>query len=547
MRELQRPLELRFNARKLRADVSRRSVPRSLGLQPSVVRGARFRLVAIRCVVASVLAATLALLNPTRVTAQSNVPQTNLVPIGPSAAAPFPNAGGNFSRPNTPANPFPSTASPGSPFANPAAPAPGGFGSFDPYAPATPGSGFGNNLGAGVNVTPIGPPTPISPGGGFQGGGFPGGPAAPPPSGGLFGGLFSRPASSPFPSSSLNAPIINAPPIGGPVYGGYDNANVYGQPGPSGIAPAFPGNGFPSGAFPSSSPNTLFPGGIFSGGSIFNNTDPSTQFSAYRLLQGPRLRHAFVGTGDSADDLSTNDTDASLVFAFPNFLYSTQPLYVVPSFSLHLWDGPDSSTGADLPSSAYSAFIDAGWNSDPTQIFSTEFGIRVGAFSDFDTFNDDSIRVLGKALANFRLTPNSTLKGGVYYVDRNTIKLLPAGGLLYQPNPFTRLDLFFPQPKLAQYWRTIGTRDVWWYVAGDYGGGNWTVTRDGGGEDSVDINELRLLAGFEWGQSDAIRAGKRTGFFEIGYAFDRELRYRFNPADDLKLDDGILFRLGIGY
>jgi hypothetical protein len=540
MRELQRRLELRFSAGKVRAEVSRHLVSRGFWLPTAVLHWSR--LVAIRCVVAMVSTATLVSLGAASVTAQSSVPQTNLVPIGPSATTPFPNAGGNFSRPNPPANPFPSTVNPGPPFANPAAPAPGAFGSFDPYAPAAPGSGFGNNLGAGVNITPIGPPTPISPGGGFQVG-----PAAPATSGGLFGGLFSRPASSPFPSSSLNAPIINAPPIGGPVYGGFDNANVYGQPGPSGIAPGFPGTGFPSGAFPSSSPNTLFPGGIFSGGSIFNNSDPSNQFSAYRLLQGPRLRHAFVGTGDSADDLSSNDTDASLVFAFPNFLYSTQPLYVVPSFSLHLWDGPDSSTGADLPSSAYSAFIDAGWNSDPTQIFSTEFGIRIGAFSDFDTFNDDSIRVLGKALANFRLTPNSTLKAGVYYVDRNTIKLLPAGGLLYQPNPFTRLDLFFPQPKLAQYWRTIGTRDVWWYVAGDYGGGNWTVTRDGGGEDSVDINELRLLAGFEWGQSDAIRAGKRTGFFEIGYAFDRELRYRFNPADDLKLDDGILFRLGIGY
>jgi hypothetical protein len=475
--------------------------------------------------------------------AQSGVPQTNLVPIGPPS--------GNFSRPGLPNSQFPSTSAPGStatgslapafnsaPF-NQSLPPTSGYGSFDPYASVTPGSGFGapgGNFGGGVNITPIGPPTPISPGGGFN-------PSTgnTPSGGGLFGGIFSRPASGP-----LNAPIINAPPIGGQVYGGYDNANVYGQPGPS--VYGAPGSAFPSTAFPSSSPTTLFPGGIMSGGSIFNSSDPSNQFSAYRLLQGPRLRHTFVGAGDGADDLSTNDTDVSLVFAFPNFLYSTQPLYIVPSFSLHLWNGPESSTGADLPPSAYSGFIDVGWNSDPNQIFSTELGVRVGAFTDFDTFNSDSVRYLGKALANFRLTPNSTLKGGVYYLDRNKIKLVPAGGLLYQPNPYTRLDIFFPQPKLAQYWRTIGTRDVWWYVAGDYGGGSWTITRDGTkGEDSVDINELRLLAGFEWGQSDAIRAGRRTGFFEVGYAFDREIEYRRNPADNLSLDDGVIFRLGIGY
>ena len=481
--------------------------------------------------------------------AQSGVPQTNLVPIGPTGGA----VGGNFARPGVSTNPFPSTTSP--PAFNPAplnpapfnpaptnptpfnpAPTSGGFGSFDPYASVNPGGGFGRNFGGGVNVTPIGPPTPITPGGGINLG-----LGTSPPSGGIFGGLFGRTASG-----QLNAPIINAPPIGGNVYGGYDNANVYGQPGPSGFAA--PGNAFPGTAFPSSSPTTLFPGGIMSGGSIFNRNDPSNQFSAYRLLQGPRLRHTFVGSGDGNDDLNTNDTDASLIFAFPNFLYSTQPLYVVPSFSLHLWDGPQSSTGADLPSSAYSGFIDVGWNSDPNQIFSTELGVRVGAFTDFDTFNSDSIRVLGKALANFRLTPNSTLKGGVYYLDRNSVKLVPAGGLLYQPNPYTRLDIFFPQPKLAQYWRTIGTRDVWWYIAGDYGGGSWTIRRDGGkGEDSVDINELRALAGFEWGQSDKIRAGRRTGFFEVGYAFERELEYRRNPADDIDLDDGIIFRLGIGY
>ncbi len=532
MNFLQRLLPFQISGRELRAGVSRSFVALLLCLATGLLAGV-----------------------PTA-SAQSNVPQTNLVPIGPPS--------GNFARPGVLGNQFPSTAAPSfpaprfpssnfsqaptsqpppafnppafnpptfsSPATTPAAPAIGGLGSFDPYASVGPSG----NFGAGVNITPIGPPTPITPGGPFS----PGTGNAP-LAGGLFGGLFSRPASGP-----LNAPIINSPPIGGPVYGGFDNANVYGQP-----PPGF-GNGgaFPSNAFPSSSPSTLFPGGILSGGSIFSGSDPSNQFSAYRLLQGPRFRHTYVGSGNDSDALNTNDTDVSLVFAFPNFLYSTQPLYVVPSFSLHLWDGPRSSTGADLPESAYSGFIDVGWNSDPNQIFSTELGVRVGAFTDFDTFNSDSIRVLGKALANFRLTPNSTLKGGVYYVDRNSIKLLPAGGLLYQPNPYTRLDLFFPQPKIAQYWRTIGTRDVWWYVVGDYGGGSWTITRDNGkGEDSADINELRVLAGFEWGQSDAIRAGRRTGFFEVGYAFEREIEYRRNPADDLNLDDGIIFRLGIGY
>ena len=191
--------------------------------------------------------------------------------------------------------------------------------------------------------------------------------------------------------------------------------------------------------------------------------------------------------------------------------------------------------------------MDVGWQSDPNQIFSTELGVRVGAFTDFDTFNSDSIRVLGKALAHFRLSPVSTFKLGVYYVDRNKVKLLPAAGILWQPNPFTRLDLFFPRPKISRYWRTVGTRDVWWYLSGDYGGGAWTVSRRDGSEDNVDINELRAMFGMEWGSSDLLRAGRRTAFMEIGYAFDREIEYRNNPLDNIDPDDGIVFRLGIGY
>ena len=203
--------------------------------------------------------------------------------------------------------------------------------------------------------------------------------------------------------------------------------------------------------------------------------------------------------------------------------------------------------GADLPPQTYSGFLDAGWNSDPNRILGTELGVRVGAFTDFDHFNSDSLRVIGKGLVNFRLTPASTVKLGVYYLDRLDWKLLPAGGVLYQPNPYTRFDIFFPQPKLARYLRTIGTRDVWWYLAGDYGGGSWTIERTDGTEDQFDLNDLRAILGLEWGFSESIRRGSRTGFAEIGYVFDRELIYRVDPADNLKLDDGVMFRLGLGY
>ena len=106
------------------------------------------------------------------------------------------------------------------------------------------------------------------------------------------------------------------------------------------------------------------------------------------------------------DDLGINDFDFSVVAAFPNFLFSTQPLYVAPSFSLHLWSGPSAPAG-DLPANAYSAFLDFGWSSDPTKPFGGEIGVRPGVFTDFNTFNTYSMRIMGQGLFRIQTTPTT--------------------------------------------------------------------------------------------------------------------------------------------
>ena len=355
-------------------------------------------------------------------------------------------------------------------------------------------------------------------------------PGTPPPAsygGSLFPGLA--------PAATAGFPAAPPPTAYPPAYG-----TAPGMP---------PATVYPPEAYPNAAPSTLFPGGVFngpSGGGYLGGISAGLP-EPLRLIQGPRLRHTWLAGGDDPRDLEINDTDVSVAIAFPSFLYSGQPLYVLPSFSLHMWDGPDGAIGADLPAQAYSAFLDSGWQSDPMQMAGLELGLRVGVFSDFETFNSDSLRVMGKALGIFRLSPTTTLKAGAMYVDRNDLKVIPAGGLLWQPTPYKRYDIFFPNPKFSHFHRTFGTYDTWWYLAGEYGGGAWTITRTDGTEDSIDINDLRVLLGLEWGRSDLIRAGKRTGFVEIGYVFDREVEYLSDPADNFDPNDTFLIRAGIGY
>ncbi len=410
--------------------------------------------------------------------------------------------------------------------------------------------------------------------------------------------------TSPYPQAQPNV----MPGQAGPAYNGpaippnYNTSPYNGYPGFNGATPVMPGAGpsgvvgaypysngtiAPPGAYPNGAPSALFPGaypqtgyGYQSGSSWFRNPfasgqpgsisapgnlvlPPGTSWGNWnpqgttmtdawgnpqfmRLFQGPRFRQSWIyGSQDDAA-LQINDSDLALAFAIPNFLYSTQPLYLLPSFSLHQWSGP-RGPNADLPALAYSAFLDSGWQSDPNRIFGAELGLRVGVFSDFNTYTSDSLRIMGRAIGRLRFTPTTTLKAGVIYYDRNQIKLLPAGGILFQPNPETRFDLFFPEPKLAHYLSTVGTLDTWWYLAGFYGGGAWTVERTSGVTDSVDINDIRVMLGIEWGRNEQMRDGKRYGFAEIGYVFQRELVYKYAPQDNIDLQDSFMLRAGIGY
>lgn len=373
----------------------------------------------------------------------------------------------------------------------------------------------------------------------------------------LPGGSSQQPAGS-FGGLLSGSPVTAAPaPTFGPGNPGF-TGTPYGQGGLGQTAygsPPYPGqpygtqvlppSGYPPEAYPSGAPNTLFPGGVYGGG-LFNGGQING-LSAFRIMQGPRIRHGWIRGGDGAKSLQMNETDVSVAFAFPNFLYSGQPAYVAPSFGLNLLAGPQSSSGADLPGQVYSAYLDSGWQSDPNQMLSVDLGLRVGVFSDFDSHGSDSFRAMGRGLAHFRLSPFSTFKGGVYYIDRERADWLPAVGILYQPTPLKRYDIFFPEPKLAHYFTTLGTQDVWGYVAGEYGGGAWTVRRESGQDDFVDISDFRLLLGLEWGRNDLIRQGRRTGFFEVGYVFERELYYKRNPQDNISPSDTFMLRVGLGY
>ena len=295
-------------------------------------------------------------------------------------------------------------------------------------------------------------------------------------------------------------------------------------------------------ATPGSTPPALLP------------QDPRFQFGPQggtftrmkKLVQEVRLDYVWM-PGGGAGGLGINDAELSATFAFP-FLYNTEtPILVTPGFAMNYWDGPITTVTqpADLPPHTFDAYLDAAWNPQVTPWFGGELDFRIGVYSDFSRITNESIRYMGSGYAVLSFTPSFKVKAGMMYLDRNYVKLLPAGGLIWTPNADVRFDILFPDPKITKRLTTVGNTEWWCYMRGEYGGGSWTIERaalPGNPQDSFDYNDMRFALGVEF-----IRLNGLTGLFEVGVAFERELRYRRNDPSVFHADTAVFVRGGLAY
>lgn len=268
-----------------------------------------------------------------------------------------------------------------------------------------------------------------------------------------------------------------------------------------------------------------------------------------RFLDELRLDYVFIAARGSKR-FGTNDLELSSSFAIPAFGNTQTPFYVTPGFAFHWWKGPVSTSGpppvgilADLPPRVYDAWLDAAWNPQITPQLGGELAFRIGVYSDFSEVTAESLRYTGKGYVVVGITPNLKAKGGIVYLDRVRIKVLPAGGLVWTPNPDVQLDILFPDPRIARRLTTIGNTEWWIYARGEYGGGSWTVKPDAGDGplDQIDYNDLRFALGL-----DFERGGGLGGLIELGTAFDRELllrstRQKYSPSTTIFLRAGLTY------
>ena len=274
--------------------------------------------------------------------------------------------------------------------------------------------------------------------------------------------------------------------------------------------------------------------------------DDGTQYSWQRLLERIGFENTLLYGDDRREDLTWNRIELAATFAYPICRNIETPLFITPGFAFNFIDGPwgdplATPRGPDLPAQLYDAYLDFSWYPRPAQWLGAELGVRTGVWSDFHNVTSDSVRILGRGLVVISTAPELDILVGVVYLDRLRIKMLPAGGLRWRPSPEWDLYLVFPNPKIRHRMSTTGTSDWYWYVAGEYGGGSWTVNRSGL-DDRIDYNDIRVVWGLEWETQTNFR-----GHFEVGFVFDREVIFHSAMPSQVKPNETFMLRGGVDF
>lgn len=260
-----------------------------------------------------------------------------------------------------------------------------------------------------------------------------------------------------------------------------------------------------------------------------------------RLVQGVGMQYTYINRDGGTDGFGIEDVDlfASLAFPFFNNV-NVAPILFTPGFNFHFLQGPGGGPPRDLPPTVYDVYAQLSWKPQFYERFGADLAVSVGAYTDFSYTDHTSIRILGRALGTYTVDPRWQIAAGVIYLDRLDIKILPAGGIIWKPHDDARFELLFPQPKLSQRITNFNNYELWGYLGGEYGGGQWSIAHVNGAHDVVNYNDFRIFVGVE-GIGPRLR-----GHIDFGYVFHRELLYLSGPPI-LEPDDTFMFRAGFTY
>jgi hypothetical protein len=251
------------------------------------------------------------------------------------------------------------------------------------------------------------------------------------------------------------------------------------------------------------------------------------------LTELPRLGSQGLG-------LATLDTSLTIGMPAPTV---ESPLLVTPGFGTTFIDEVSGPMDPGLPAQLYESWIQARWLSKIGTRFGVDLAVAPGWYSDFVNDTSQAFRITGHGFGAWEARDDLRVVAGVIYLDRYDVNILPAGGLVWTPADDQRFELIFPRPRLA--WRVAESNRAaqWLYLAGEFGGNQWAVQRDGGANDIVVYHDYRLLVGWERRPAD-LGVNWRL---ETGWVTGRLVEYYVTDTADYHPGDTFLVRAGVWY
>ena len=165
-----------------------------------------------------------------------------------------------------------------------------------------------------------------------------------------------------------------------------------------------------------------------------------------------------------------------------------------------------------------------------------------GIYSDFDDISSDDFILTSLALLSYQWSDATRIAfGGFYSKDLGEEKLLPAVGVIIEPNAYWYLAVTFPRLEVAY----APTED--WLFAGRalLSGAGWNISNPTGSGEDVDLNYKRLRAGLG---VDHRLSGPWWAYIDAGVQFGQEIEIDgvgFEDEDKYDLDTGAYITAGV--
>ena len=237
------------------------------------------------------------------------------------------------------------------------------------------------------------------------------------------------------------------------------------------------------------------------------------------------------------DDVGISELELYATFGVP-MPTREAPLLITPGYEVRWLDGP---IAPDFPARLHDAYLGIRWLHQLNDCWGIDLAVSPGVHTDLGHWDDDAFRITGHAVASVAWAPPLKVVLGVVYLDRDDVNLLPAAGLIWTPSGTSRYEVLFPRPKIA--WRLVCGDCVedWLYLAGEFGGGSWSIERTGGTQDVVTMRDYRAILGLE-----RTRDGGGGSRIEVAWVFGRKVEFG-SQSGDFAPDDTIMLRSGWAY